>query len=86
MKIADEIMRGRGTEGFHWQPVSLFDADSLIMANIRSLATAGLFVTFATGASIAMPPQDIPAEIKSCKAISDDKKRLRQPRMPIRRS
>jgi type VI secretion system VasI family protein len=47
------------------------------MANIRSLATAGLLVTFATGASIAIPPQDIPAEIKSCKAISDDKERLK---------
>jgi len=70
--------RGRkGVEAFPWLTVSLFDEDRLIMANIRALATAGLLVTFASGASIAMPPQDLPTEVKSCKAISDDKARLR---------
>jgi len=47
------------------------------MANVRALATAALLVTFASGASIAMPPQDIPTEVKSCKAIIDDKERLK---------
>jgi type VI secretion system VasI family protein len=46
------------------------------MANIRVLA-AILLVVLVPAASIAMPPQDIPAEVKSCKAISDDKERLR---------
>ena len=50
---------------------------ALAAANIRALATAGLLVTFASGASIAMPPQDLPTEVKSCKAIADDKERLR---------
>jgi hypothetical protein len=54
-----------------------FDEDSVIMANVRALATAALLMTFASGASIAMPPQDIPPEVKSCKAISDDKERLK---------
>jgi hypothetical protein len=47
------------------------------MPNIRALATAGLLVTFASGASIAMPPQEIPTEVKSCKTIADDKERLK---------
>ena len=57
--------------------MNLFDEDSVIMANVRALATAALLVTFASGASIAMPPQDIPTEVKSCKAIIDDKERLK---------
>jgi type VI secretion system VasI family protein len=57
--------------------MNLFDEDSVIMANVRALATAALLMTFASGASIAMPLQDIPAEVKSCKAISDDKERLK---------
>jgi type VI secretion system VasI family protein len=55
----------------------LLDEESLIMPNIRALATAGLLVTFASGASIAMPPQEIPTEVKSCKTIADDKERLK---------
>jgi type VI secretion system VasI family protein len=47
------------------------------MANIPAFATAGLLVTFASGASVAMSPQDAPAEVKSCKAIADDKERLK---------
>jgi type VI secretion system VasI family protein len=46
------------------------------MANIRVLA-AVLLVVLIPAASIAMPPQDIAAEVKTCKAISDDKERLR---------
>ena len=42
------------------------------MANIRALATVRLLMTLVPLASIATPPQDIPAEVKSCKAISDD--------------
>ena len=47
------------------------------MVTIRALATIGVLVTLGSEASIAMPPQDIPAEIKSCKAIVDDKERLK---------
>ena len=47
------------------------------MANIRALATIAILVTAGSGASIAMPPQDIPGEVKSCQAITDDKARLR---------
>jgi hypothetical protein len=47
------------------------------MANIRVLATAAVLVALVPAASTAMPPQDIPAEVKSCKAISDDKERLK---------
>ena len=45
------------------------------MANIRALAIIGFLVS--SGAAVAMPPQDVPAEVKSCKAIADDKERLR---------
>ena len=45
------------------------------MANIRALAIIGFLVS--SGVAIAMPPQDVPAEVKSCKAIADDKERLR---------
>jgi type VI secretion system VasI family protein len=47
------------------------------MANIRAFATAGFLVALGSQASIATPPQDIPPEVKSCKAISDDKERLK---------
>jgi hypothetical protein len=48
------------------------------MANPRVLATTtGLLLTLVSGASIAMTPQDIPSGVKSCKAISDDKERLK---------
>jgi hypothetical protein len=47
------------------------------MANIRTLMTIGVLVTLGSKASVAMPPQEVPAEVKSCKAISDDKARLR---------
>jgi hypothetical protein len=53
----------------------LFDEDSLIMANIRALAIIGFLVS--SGAAVAASPQDVPAEVKSCKAIADDKERLR---------
>ena len=47
------------------------------MANIQGLAIIAVLVTLGSKASIAMPPQDIPAEVKACKAISDDKERLK---------
>jgi hypothetical protein len=47
------------------------------MANIQGLAIIAVLVTLGSKASIAMPPRDIPAEVKSCKAISDDKDRLK---------
>ena len=46
------------------------------MANIQVLAIFGVLLMLVPPASIAMP-QDTPAEVKSCKAISDDKQRLR---------
>jgi hypothetical protein len=36
------------------------------MANIRSLTTFGFLVALGTGPSIAMPPREIPAEVKAC--------------------
>ena len=47
------------------------------MANIRSLVVISFLVTLGSGAAIAMPPQEIPAEVKSCKAITNDKERLK---------
>ena len=47
------------------------------MAKIRTFATIGLLVTLGSEAAIAMSPQEIPAEVKSCKAITDDKERLK---------
>src|SRR6516164_2939347 len=47
------------------------------MANIRALAIIGFLLTLDTRASVAMPPEEIPAEVKSCKAIADDKDRLK---------
>jgi hypothetical protein len=55
----------------------LHDEDSLITANIRALVIIGFLVILSSTASIAMPPQDVPGELKSCKAIADDKERLR---------
>jgi hypothetical protein len=55
--------------------VSLFDEDSLIMANIRVLAMIG-FVALGSRA-VAMSPQDVPAEVKACKTIADDQERLK---------
>jgi type VI secretion system VasI family protein len=56
--------------------VSLFDQDSLNMASIQSLSIIGVLVALVPAASVAMP-QDVPAEVKSCKAISDDRERLK---------
>jgi hypothetical protein len=56
--------------------LSVFDQDSLIMANIQVLAIFGVLLLLVPPASIAMP-KDTPAEVKSCKAISDDKERLK---------
>ena len=47
------------------------------MTNIRPLVVISFLVTVGSGTSIAMPPQEIPAEVKSCKAIADDKERLK---------
>jgi hypothetical protein len=47
------------------------------MANIRALAIIGVLVALGSKASIAMPPQEVPAEVKSCKPIADDRERLR---------
>jgi hypothetical protein len=47
------------------------------MANIRALAIIGFLVTLGTRASVAMPPEEFPAEVKSCKAMTDDNERLK---------
>ena len=46
------------------------------MTNIPCLTTFGFLVTLGMGPSIAMSPREIPAEVKACKAITDDKGRL----------
>jgi hypothetical protein len=62
---------------FHRITVSLFDEDSLIMANIRTAAIVGFLVAIGSEASTAMPPQEVPAEVKSCKVNTNDKERLK---------
>jgi len=47
------------------------------MTNVRIFAIVVLLVAIGSGESIAMPPQEIPTEVKACKAISDDKERLK---------
>ena len=47
------------------------------MTNIRPLVVISFLVTLGSGTSIAMPPQEIPSEVKACKAIADDKDRLK---------
>ena len=47
------------------------------MPNIRALAIVCFILAFCSAASVAMPPQEVPAEVKSCKAIADDKERLK---------
>ena len=47
------------------------------MANMQAVATIGFLVTLGSEASIAMPPQEVPAEVKSCRAITNDKDRLK---------
>jgi hypothetical protein len=78
-RIADSIRyRLDGTPSLSRKLITLqAHEDGPIVANVRALATIALLVTAGLGASIAMPPQDIPAEVKSCKAITDDKARLR---------
>jgi hypothetical protein len=46
------------------------------MAHIRSLVIISFLVSIGSEA-IAISPQDIPTEVKSCKAITDDKERLK---------
>ncbi len=46
------------------------------MSKIPSLATFGFLMALGTGPSIAMPPQEVPAGVKACKAIANDKDRL----------
>ena len=46
------------------------------MANIQVLAILGVLMELVPSASIAVP-QDTPVTVDSCKAISDDKQRLR---------
>jgi hypothetical protein len=47
------------------------------MANIRAVAIIGFLLALGSEASIAMPPQEAPAEVKSCKTIADDRERLK---------
>jgi len=43
------------------------------MANMQAVATIGFLVTLGSEVSVAMPPQEVPAEVKSCKAITKDR-------------
>ena len=47
------------------------------MTNIRPVVAISLLVTLGLGTSNAMPPQEIPSEVKACKAIADGKERLK---------
>ena len=42
-----------------------------------TLVAISFLVTLGLGPSIAMPPQEIPSEVKACKAIADGKERLK---------
>ena len=55
----------------------LFDEDGLIMAKIQAFVTIGVLVALSSEAAIAMSPQEVPGTIASCKAITDDKQRLK---------
>jgi len=48
-----------------------------MMATVRALVTICFILALGSEASVAMPPQEITTEAKSCKAITDDKERLR---------
>src|SRR5262245_39660733 len=48
-----------------------------MMATVRALVTICFILALGSETSIALPPQDMPAEVKSCKAIADDKDRLK---------
>jgi type VI secretion system VasI family protein len=47
------------------------------MTNIRTVATIAVLLTVGSEAAIAISPQELPAEVKSCKAITDNKERLK---------
>jgi hypothetical protein len=47
------------------------------MTNIRALAIISFLVILGSRAAVAMSPQEVPVEVKSCKAITNDGKRLR---------
>jgi hypothetical protein len=47
------------------------------IATMRALVIIGFLVTLGSEASIAMSPYDVSAEVKSCKAITEDKERLK---------
>jgi type VI secretion system VasI family protein len=47
------------------------------MTNVRVIAIIGLLVAICPGDSVAMPPQDVPGEVKACTAIGDDTERLK---------
>jgi hypothetical protein len=47
------------------------------MAKIQAFVTIGVLVALSSEAAIAMSPQEVPGTIASCKAITDDKQRLK---------
>jgi len=49
---------------------------SSVVAIGRTVATMTVLVTLISETSIALSPQDMPAEVKTCKAITNDKDRL----------
>jgi type VI secretion system VasI family protein len=51
--------------------------DMLIMTNVRVVALVGMLVAICPGDTVGMPPQDLPGEVKACKAIDDNTERLK---------
>jgi type VI secretion system VasI family protein len=49
----------------------------LIMRSVQVIAIVGMLVAIGPADSVAMPPQDLPGEVKGCKVIADDTKRLK---------
>ena len=47
------------------------------MAKIRAYVTIGVLVAVSSEVAIAMSPQEVPGTIASCKAIADNKQRLK---------
>ena len=47
------------------------------MTNFRTVVTIAFLLIASPEAAIAMSPQELPAEVKSCKAITNNKERLK---------
>ena len=50
--------------------------EGIYMTNVRVIAIIGLLVAIGPEESVAMPPQDLPGEVRACRAIGDNAERL----------